>query len=143
MDIVGTAGAIVGIIGVITRTLSALADIGRRFRGARTTVKLLSGQLVAVRTALNQIYAFMNDDLLTDEPHYQLILDLDDVVECCELLVGMLDDQISKLELDGEDHIKLSSKIKLALEDQGTKECLTRLHWQVSALTLILTAFRW
>ena len=142
MDVVGTAGAIVGIINVVTQILSALAEIGRRFRAARTTVKILSGQMLLIRTGLNQIYAFMNDDLLTDEPHYQLILDLNDVLECCELLVGMLDDQISKLELDGEDHIKLSSKIRLVLEDQGTEECLTRLDRQVNGLTFVLTAFR-
>ena len=65
---------------------------------------------------------------------------LDDTfaIKGCNLRIRVLDDQISKLEYDGDK--KITSRLKMVLVSQGTKEYLTRLDRQLSTLNLTLTA---
>ena len=68
---------------------------------------------------------------------------LDDTfaIKGCNLRIRVLDDQISKLEHDEDNKITLESRVKTALKSKGIKECLARLHRQLSALNLIITAY--
>lgn len=143
MEVIGTVGAIVGITDVATRSISALAEIRRRFNETSLMIEILTGQLVAVRTALDQIHSFIDEQLCGNDTHYELVLNLDMVIKCCKLLIGLLDDQISKLEYDGEDHITFASRVRLAMENKAVEEYSTRMDRQINALHLVLTAFKW
>jgi hypothetical protein len=140
MEVIGTVGAIVGIIDVATRSISTIAGIRKRFKEVNLTVELLFTQLVSVKTALDQIHHLIEESL-QDDQHYQLVMNMDIAINGCNLLIRVLDDQISKLEYDEDEKITFESTVKMVLESEGTEECLTRLDRQISALTLIITAY--
>lgn len=143
MEFIGTVGAIVGIIDVATRSICALSNIRWRFKEVNFSLDLLTGQLCAVRTALDQVQRFMNEELLGFESHYQLVLDLDVSLSCCKRLVDFLHEHIQKLEHNDDDSLTFMSKVQTMLQNQGMQECLTHLDRQIGALNLVLTAFKW
>lgn len=140
MEVIGTVGAIVGIIDVASRIISALADTRRRFGEANLTIQLLSGQIATVKAALQQIHGLVSENL-QDDQHFDFIMNLDTAVSCCNLLIRILDDQISKLVCgsDGDD-ATFRSKMTIVLESTGTEACLQRLDRQIAALNLLITA---
>ena len=137
---VRTVSAIVGIVNVATRTISTLASIRKRFKGVNLAVEPLSTQLVSVKAALDQIRHLVEESLQDDQP-CQIAMNLNIAINGCSLLIRLLDDQISKLEHDEDNKITLESRVKTALKSKGIKECLARLHRQLSALNLIITAY--
>jgi hypothetical protein len=141
--IIGTAGAIVGIIDIAARSILVLADIRRRFKETNLTLELLSNQLLSVRTALEQIHALINDSLEEDDPHYSMMISLDSSVKCCGFLVRLLDENIAKFEYDDDESLTLESRVRLVLDSKGIEECQARLDRQINALTLVLTAYKW
>lgn len=141
MEVVGLVGAVLGIIDVTTRCISSLTEIRQRFSSANVTVELLSGQLVTVKAALGQIHDLINESI-DDEHHYQLTLDLSVGINCCNLLIRVLEEQITKLQYSDADELSFNSKVVLLLESKGTEECLARLDRQINALNLLITAFQ-
>lgn len=140
MEVIGAVGAIVGITDVATRSISTLAEVRKRYKQANMTVELLSGQLVAINTALNQIHHLIEESL-QDDQHYQLVMNMDIAINSCNLLIRVLDEHISKLEYDEDEKMTFESRVKVILESKGTEECLTRLDRQMTALNLIITAY--
>jgi hypothetical protein len=139
---VGTAASVLGIIDVIARSVSSLQTLNQRFKGANLAVVNLLCQLNAVKAALSQIQAWMNETLLD----YQLRIDLDDSLMSCRLLIRQLDSQISKIEWtesNGVADLSLESKVRTALQGGGAEEILTRLDRQTNALNFLLLAFNW
>ena len=143
MEVVGTAGAIVGILDVVTRSILKLAEIRKRYKNVSLTVELLSGRLVTVKAALEQIHGFANDALRGQEQHYQLVISLDAAVRCCRSLLEVIDADLSRLQYHDDDVLTTESKVRIILESGGITECLTRLDHQVNALNLVVVAFQW
>ena len=141
MEAIGLAGAVLGIIDVVTRCISGLAELRRKFKEANLTVEALSGQLATVRAALTQIHGLINERLTNDSQHYQLVIDLELAIKCCALLIGLIDEQVSKLDAGDAEALDFQSKVKIMLESKGTEDCLNRLDRQTSALNPLLTAF--
>jgi hypothetical protein len=137
MEALGAAGAIVGIIDVVARSIFTLAEIRRQFKDAELTICLLSGQLTAVQVAVKQIQGLLNSDR---ESHYLLTLNLDVSIKCCKLLIEKIDEQLQNVSRkDGENHTTFGNRAKMVLESKGIEECLTRLDRQINALNLIIT----
>ena len=143
MEAIGTAGAIVGVLDVVARSLLKLAEIRKRYKEVSLTVELLSGRLATVRAALEQIHGFINDALRGQEQHHQLVIDLGTAIHCCSLLIEVLDERLSRLEYDDDDSLTRESRLRVTLESQGIDECMTRLDHQVNALNLVISAFQW
>ncbi|ERF71663.1 hypothetical protein EPUS_00652 [Endocarpon pusillum Z07020] len=142
MEVIGTAGAIVSIIDVVTRSISTLADFGKRIKAANLTLTMLLGQLGTVRTALDQVLALIKEGLKDQEQHYLLVMNLGDTIKCCNLLVRLIDEQVSNLEYNENNLLDFESKINLVLESKGTEQCLTQLDRQINALNLLITTFQ-
>lgn len=143
MEVIGAAGAILGIIDVATRSISTLLDVKKRFKEANLTLELLSSQLLTVKAALEQIHAIINETLRGDEQHYSLIMSMDSTIKCCNLLIRLLDENIAKLEYSENDALSFENRVRLVLDSKGIEECQSRLDRQINALNLILTAFQW
>lgn len=141
MEAVGLVGALLGIIDKTARCISSLAEIQQRFKSANLTLELLTGQLFTVKAALSQLCDLIKESLV-EEQHYQLTLDLDVGVYCCNLLTRLLEEQIVKLQYIDADELTFKSKVSLLLGSKGTDECLTRLDRQINALNLLITAFK-
>ncbi|EXJ57547.1 hypothetical protein A1O7_07895 [Cladophialophora yegresii CBS 114405] len=70
----------------------------KRFKESNVTVETLSGQLITVRAVLSQINLQIAESLSQDGQYYQLTLDLDAAIGCCNLLLRLLDEQIARLQ---------------------------------------------
>jgi hypothetical protein len=141
MEALGAVGAIVGLIDVATRSILALADLRRQFKDADMTITLLSGQIIAVRSALTQIQTLWSPDR---ESYYLSVLNLDISLKCCELLLEKLDEQLQHVNRrEDEDHATFTKRARVVLESKGTEECLTRLDRQINALNLMVTTLNW
>ncbi|RMZ81608.1 hypothetical protein DV737_g2457, partial [Chaetothyriales sp. CBS 132003] len=116
MEVIGTVTAILGIIDVATRSISTLAEVRRRYKGVSLTIELLSGQLVAVRTALDQIRHLIEESL-QDDHHYQLVMNMDISINSCNLLIRVLDEEISKLEYHENEKPTFESRVKMVLDN--------------------------
>ena len=143
VSIVGLAGAVVGIANVLGQSMLLLNNLRARFKEANLTVTLLIGQLNAVKAALKQIQLWLLESSDEDSNYFQLSLDLESSLSSCGILVGLIDDQLSKLEWDGNDILKFESRARIVLEDTRTRECLDYLGHLISSLNLLLLAFNW
>ena len=141
---IGLVSGVGTIVGVIGRSLSTLNAVRVHASDAELNIELLIGQLQTVQAALRQVQAFLATlSMPLGLYDQQLILDLDNSVNHCKLLVQYIDNQISKLAWTPGSRITGQRLFTLILEDKATKDCLTRLDHQISALSLCLTAFRW
>jgi hypothetical protein len=138
----GIVAGVASIVGVIGKSISALAQLRQRYRDAELNITLLTGQLRIVQRALLQVQGWA-ECLHGDSQHYQLLIDLEDSITHCKLLVEYIHNQISKFQFGDDDLLGAGSKAIYLLEDQATKDCLTRLDYQINALNLCLTATHW
>ncbi|KIY00702.1 uncharacterized protein Z520_03367 [Fonsecaea multimorphosa CBS 102226] len=132
---------VASIVSVIGKSVATLNQLRQRYRDAELNINLLTGHLRTVRTALLQVQHWA-ECLSGDSQHYQLMMDLGDAITHCKLLVEYIDNQISKFQGNDEEFLRVGSKVLYLLEDQATKDCLTRLDHQINALNLCLTAFQ-
>lgn len=143
VSVIGLVGAVVGIVNVVGHSVVLLSNLGARLKAADLTVTSLIGQLNAVKAALRQIQLWLEEGSGEDPNHFQLSLDLESSLSSCGILVGLIDDQLSKLEWDENDVLKFESRARIILEDARTKECLNYLNHLISSLSLLLIAFKW
>ena len=139
----GSLALVVGIVNVVGHSALLLNNLGARLRAADLTVTLLIGQLNTVKAALRQIQLWLEESSSEDSNHFQLSLDLESSLSSCGILVGLIDDRLSKLECDEKDILKFESRARIILEDARTKECLNYLGHLISSLNLLLIAFKW
>ncbi|MCJ1283789.1 hypothetical protein MMC26_003120 [Xylographa opegraphella] len=138
--IVGTAAAVADIVGIITKTIKVLRDLHNKWKDADLIIINLMAQLSSLKAALNKISEWISSDLAETPQHHQLILDLEDSISCCRILIKSMDGQISKLDWTTDGALDLSSKIKFVFENKASKDFQKFIKRQTSALTLLLTA---
>src|ERR1700761_4842095 len=138
----GVVAGVSSIVSVIGKSVAALNQLRQRYRDAELNITLLTGQLRIVQTALLQVQRWA-ECLPGDSQHYQLLIDLEDAVTHCKLLVEYIHNQISKFQWGDDQLLGVGSKVIYLLEDQATKDCLNRLDHQINALNLCITAFQW
>lgn len=141
---VGLVAAIGSAITIVSKTILSLNTARLKFSEADLTVELLVGQLYTVRTALNQVQAFVRESSISeDDQHEEFATDLCVAVEHCKLLVQHIDDQISRLDWLPGEHLQGRGKTRLLLEERILRDNMMLLNNQISALNLCLTAFKW
>jgi hypothetical protein len=141
----GTLGVVAGvtsIVSVIGKSVAALNLLRQKYRDADLNITLLTGQLRLVQRALLQVQGWA-ERLQGDSQHYQLLLDLEEAIKHCKLLVEYIHNQISKFQWSDDMLLGPGSKVIYLLEDQATKDCLTRLDHHINALNLCLSATHW
>ena len=143
MEVVGAAGAILGIIEVATRSLSILADVRKRFTDTSLVLELLISQISTVKIALQQIHELIQNRLREQEQHYSLVISLGSTLKCCDILIRILDDHITKFDRQENRALSLEKKIKLVLSSKSVEDCQSRLDRQILALNLVLNALLW
>lgn len=143
VTILGTAGAVLSIIDVLSRTLKSLRDLHNTWKDADLTIVNLMSQLIALRAALRMISEWMSLDLAHVPQHHQLVMDLEDSVTSCRMLVKTMDDQLSNLDRTCNNALDIGSKIRLVFETKASQDFQTFIGRQTSALTLLLTACNW
>ena len=142
VSVVGLAGSVIGIIDVATKSISALRSLRQRWQTADLTISLLISQLTTIKAALSQIEAWISNSLNTIQ-HYQLVMDLQASLESCRVLLLFIDGQLSYFDLDNNNTLYSTSKIKAVLHDKTITDCATHLANQSTALNLLLTALNW
>lgn len=143
METLGLVAGVGSVITIVSRSITSLNTARLKFSEADLSVELLVGQLYTVRTALNQVQAFVKESPSFDECHEEFVTDLCVAVEHCKLLVQHIDDQISRLEWLPGDSLSSRSKARLLLEERVLRDNMMLLNNQISALNLCLTAFKW
>jgi hypothetical protein len=75
-----------------------------------------------VKAALNKVGEWINSDLAEMPQHHQLVIDLEDSITCCRMLISSMDKQISKLDWNTENKLDIGSRIKVVFEDKATRD---------------------
>ncbi|KAK4642611.1 hypothetical protein QC761_511490 [Podospora bellae-mahoneyi] len=136
LSIVGAVGSVAGIIDVLSRSISAIATLRNQYKDADLLFMNLTSQLSVLRTGLVKIAEWAETQ---PEPHYQLKMDLDSVLMCCQILASKLDNHLQSLH---QGRVRLSSigKLKLALNGSNIDAIQKMLGQQTATLTLLLAA---
>lgn len=140
ISIIGTAGALANIIQLATQTISAIRDLQNDWKDADLTFMSLTGQLSSLRLALIKIEEWMSHE---SDAHYQLVMDLDDSIKCCRILLTKLRELMDSLPKKTNSALNFQSKIKLVFGKKGIDDIQNLLEHQTNALNLLLTACNW
>ena len=127
---------------MVTRTITSLRDLHDRWKDADLTIINLMSQLTALRAALRKIAEWISSDLADVPQHHQLVMDLEDSLSCCRMLIKSMDEQLFSLDWH-DSALDLGSKIRLVFDSKVSKDFQKFIQRQTSALTLLLTACNW
>ena len=143
ISIMSLAGAVVGVIDVITRRVDSLLKLQTGYKTANLKVSLLVGQLSTLKAALSQIREWIDTSLINRPQHQQLVADLKVSIEGCKLLISVLDDHFQCFEEKETSTLGTMRKIHFLWEQGGINDYLNHLNNQINALNLLLTALQW
>ena len=141
VTIIGTAGAVSNIVELLNSTISSLRRLCAQWRDTDLIFLNLVAQLTALKAALSKIQDWAQSE--SEDPHHQLIMDLDLSLECCRAFIQRIDLQVSGLHLKETLKLDKASRLKLLFGGKPTKEIQKMLERQTNALTLLLTACNW
>lgn len=78
-----------------------------------------------------------------EDPHHQLVMDLELSITCCWMLVSKLDFEVSQLSQSDDRDLDKRSKLKLVVKNGTLEELQKMVERQTNALTLLLTVCNW
>jgi len=121
--------------------VSALSELHNQWKQADFIFINLIAQLTALKAALSKLQEWMDADI--EEPHHQLVMDLEVSITCCRMLVSKMDSEVAELRQNDNNGLDTQSKMKLVVKN-GTLEALQKMvERQTNALTLLLTVCNW
>ena len=141
--IVGVTGAIVGMVDVLARSVKSLYALQNRWTHAQMTVSSLVSQLTALKTALGKMREWIASDLSNAAQHHQLVIDLEDSIACCQMLVQNVERTVLTLERSADNKLNTKSKAQIVFGDKAMDDFQRAIASQTSALTLLLMACNW
>ena len=141
--IIGTTGAIVGMIDVVAKLISTLRSLRDRWTTIALQVTSLISQLTSLRAALGRISEWVTSDLAHEPQHFQLVIDIKETLLCCEILVKSMEAFVKPIESNQEGTLDLESKLKVFFGNREIENFQTYIQQQTSALNLLLTACNW
>lgn len=141
LAIVGSVGAICGLVAGIGKVILLITDLNARWEDADLTLLSLASQLTALRAAITKIQEWTDRGL--QDAHHQLIMDLDISIKCCRLLINKVESFFSDLASLTGKPLDLRQKYKVAFGSAGPEGIQKLIERQTSALTLLLTACNW
>jgi hypothetical protein len=139
---VGLVVGVGSILSVIAKSIVTLNNLRHKYTQAEGNITGLSSHLRAIRLALGQIRSWLDEPGPNESLRGDVLIDLDEILDHCRSLVDEIDNGLSAYIYD-KDALPATKKALFILGDDKTKDCLTRLNHQISALNLFLTAFNW
>jgi len=136
---VGALGAVVGIIDVVTKTISGLREVGAQYKDAELGVIGLVSQLTALRAALSKIRQWMDSE--PTETHYQLAMDLGNTLSCCGMLMEKLESEVIRLQRSADGKLSARSKLKFALNGKSIEDLQGMVGHQMDSLNVLLNSY--
>lgn len=144
LAIIGTAASVVGIIEALAKTVGTFHELHSRWKQADFTFINLIAQLTALKSALSRLKEWMQVGLDEgQDPHHQLVMDLEISVTCCRMLTHKVESEVSELSRNADDELDSQSKAKLMVKNGTLEELQKMVQRQTSALTLLLTVCNW
>jgi guanine nucleotide-binding protein G(i) subunit alpha len=144
LAIIGTVASVAGIIEVLAKTVSTLHKLHSRWKQADFIFINLVAQLTALKAALTRLEEWMSTGLTERQnPHHQLVMDLEVSITCCRMLTHKMDAEISELYRNTENVLDAQSKVKLMVKNGTLEELQKIVERQTGALTLLLTVYNW
>lgn len=140
---IALASSVIGIVDVLTKSVTSLLHLQTKYKQADLTVSLLIGQLSTLKAALNQISEWITSSLDAVPQHEQLVSDLTISINGCKVLVLALDDRIKSFDRNAAHSLSALGKAQLLWDENGTTIYVNHLSNQISALNLLLTALQW
>lgn len=136
----GLTASVLGIIDVVTRSVQTLQNLQIKYKRADLTASLLIGQLSTLKAALFQISDLVNMDLVKAPQHRQLVADLTVSLDCCGVLIRVVDERLQDLKRDEHGALHAVGKAKLIWEEKDMVDIRNHLNHHTNALNLLLTA---
>ena len=143
ISVIGLAGSVLGIVDVVTKSISTLKKLQQQWQSADWTINSLLGHLTTLKLALTQLTEWFSLDLAADSQHQLLADDLCTSLDCCRTLISSLDSHISQLERNEDKALTFESKMKVVLNDSYVKDCVAHLNNQSTALSLFFNVLSW
>jgi guanine nucleotide-binding protein G(i) subunit alpha len=141
LAIISAASSVASIVELLGKTVSVLYTLLSRWKEADFTFINLIAQLTTLKAALSKLQEWIDTDM--DEPHHQLVMDLEASVTCCRTLVRRLDSEVEALQQNSGTGLDAQNKIKLVIKNGTLEELQKMVDRQTSALTLLLTVCNW
>lgn len=141
LAVVGSVGAIINIIDGASKIISVIHNLQQQWHDADLAVLSLASQLSAFRAALRRI----NDWLDSEVPaaHHQLVMDLDETLSFCNVLIIQIETLSAGWEQLLEDPKSIAGRWKVTFGNKGLDNVLVLVERQTNALTLLLSACNW
>lgn len=138
ITILGTTGVVANIIDVLGKTICITSELRSQWQDVDLAVLTFETQLTALKAALTKIKEWTDTGF--EDPHHQLVMDLDRCVLCCRLLIGKINADLSAFQTTGGDQLDIASKFKLLFKTKGIEDMQKMIEQQTNVLTLLLTA---
>jgi hypothetical protein len=138
--ILGCISASGSIIVTITRTIKKLVELGKRFKEAGTTIKLLISQLSTIKSALQQIRDWADYTFADSPTQPQLAEDFRTAIDGCEAAMDALSEDVSNLVGNQTKPIGTGTRMKCVWNETTMKDHQDRLGHQIQALQLLVQA---
>ena len=138
LSIAGTVTAVFGLVDVLTRNLSFLSDVRKRFNRADLAFSLLLSQLSTFKVCLDRIAQLLDEHLAPDSTNQQLMNDFGTSIESCKVVIFVLDEKIQNYQRK-----ERLGKVAFAWDEAEMKDYSSLLANQIDALHLMLTVLQW
>ncbi|OKL58089.1 hypothetical protein UA08_06817 [Talaromyces atroroseus] len=153
ISVISLASSIAGLIDVTSHSIISLLNLASRYSRFGLKIRQIAGQLSTLKAALKKIKDLIeisHDEVprkngaavfaLDDE---QLVCDLLLSIDCCESVIKVLDEQLSRFQLSSHSQSSglsdVRSKVKFLWEEGDMNEYQGMLNNQINALNLLLT----
>jgi len=138
ITILGAASAVVTIIDLLAKTIRSVSELRSKWNMADLTVSTFEMQLTGLNFALTEIRKWA--DCNSEDPHYQLSMDLDHCLSHCRLLIAVIDREIADLRTSEDSQHDVAARIRILFKTQGMSEAQKMIEHVSSTLGLILGA---
>ncbi|KAK1751560.1 ankyrin repeat-containing domain protein [Echria macrotheca] len=138
ITILGAASAVLAIIDVLAKTIRSVSELRSKWNLADLTVSTFEMQLTGLNFALTEIKRWA--DRNSEDPHYQLAMDIDRCLSHCRLLIAVIDGEIANLRTSEGSPLDVAARIRILFKTQGMSEAQEMIKHVTNTLGLILGA---
>ena len=155
MEVIGSVSGLLTVIGTVTVVAKRLNEVRDKYNNVALNTTLVASQasdffelqrfranvsqLSTIRAALQAIAEWRDVDKTSSRPSRQLDEDLAVSLNCCAILISVIDTKLGEAGYTPG----LKDKLKHLWLEDTLKEYISNLEGQVRALQLLLTIFQW
>ncbi|KAK5659717.1 hypothetical protein OQA88_928 [Cercophora sp. LCS_1] len=120
ITILGAASAVITIIDLLAKTIRSVSELRSKWNMADLTVSTFEMQLTGLNIALTEISKWA--DRNSEDPHYQLTMDLDRCLSHCRVLIAVIDGEVANLRTSEDSQHDVAARIRILFKTQGMSE---------------------